>query len=259
MLNVRGIAALNNRVYVIFKPSNKIHVYRDEIPFARLDGEEINLTVTTQPYALSASSRGNALFINNQNSRTFWRIKICNQTTKEIQVQKGIVWIISATPFNELLVLSRAGHGNFLEIYDTGHLRLLNHISLSTDIVDPVHAIKSSTGKLLISHRIYKNGILLLTVSEVSSKGSIVRSFNNVHQDFFWNIETDEDDNIFAADIFNDRVIALNMHQPKWETLMDETHSIRHPRRLCYLPEKDILLVGHNSKTGGAMVSIFKL
>ena len=75
-------------------------------------------------------------------------------------------------------------------------------------------------------------------------------------------LSIDEDDNIFVADFRTDRrqtVVLLNPRLDEHQILVNrDQHQIDGPWRLCYVREKQMLIVGHGGWSSPS-VSLFSL
>ena len=102
-------------------------------------------------------------------------------------------------------------------------------------------------------------------ISEVSIDGTkIIRSFNlrsiESNESNDWHLSIDEDDNIFVADYRNERVVLLNPRLDEHHILVNrDQHQIDRPFMLCYVREKQMLIVGHGQYRSSSSVSLFSL
>ena len=69
-------------------------------------------------------------------------------------------------------------------------------------------------------------------------------------------LSIDEDGNIFIADYNNDRVVLLHSRWTDVQILLNrDQHSIQSPLELCYIREKQQLIVGQQRSGGSTDVS----
>ena len=115
-----------------------------------------------------------------------------------------------------------------------------------------------------------KNQPDLFLISELSGdEVTIIRSFdpqeNGKTGVKYWTpdyIPIDEDENIFIADVDNNRIVLLNSRWTDFHILLNrDQHSIELPRRLCYVRGKQKLIVGQYRKPGSSTPDalVFKL
>jgi len=120
----------------------------------------------------------------------------------------------------------------------------LRHVSLPEGTA-PYHAVESPSGRFIVIHS--NTQLKQWQVSEVNSKGEILRQFNG---SLSWpdHIAIDSQGNVFAADTGNHRILLLDTQLVLRHVIIDERQlNNQEPRRLCYVKQSGQLLVGFNN------------
>ena len=173
---------------------------------------------------------------------------------------------LSINSSDELIVQIVCDKRSYINIYrssDGMKIRCVPLLCTTDDMLLPV--VQSSNGNLFIVHRSGKDRPLHM-ISEVTINGTkIIRSIDhtsigsNESKDW-WpsHLSIDEDDNIFVADFNNDRIVLWNPRSDEHRILVKrDQHQIVGPWRLCYVREKQMLIVGHGRPSSS--VSLFSL
>ena len=272
---VRGVAWLENKIYVVCKDSKLVHVYPDQEPFDELEDDRIEMKEMNYPWDMAASGVSRSIFISDPCKECIWRIQM---PSKEISRWKidGEPYGLSINSSDELIVsVARERFLPYIDLYrceDGGRIKKIDvGSSYESRIV-----VQSSNGNFIINHLSIDDDPAPL-ISEFSIDGrKIIRTFDprsiesNELKD--WSPEhlsIDEDDNIFVAD-YRNRVVLLNPRLDKHKILVNpDRHPINKPNRVCYVREKQMLIVGrgplnfYEGKGGGMSygrsVSLFSL
>jgi len=114
------------------------------------------------------------------------------------------------------------------------------------DDVEPLHAVESPTGTLIVSHRITR--LFQFEVLEVNTGGEVLRQFSGSRLSLLGetqHVAVDSHGNIFVADRNSRRILLLDAHLTLRRVVIDERQlNDKQPRRLCYREQLGQLLVG---------------
>ena len=288
---VAGVTWLENKIYVVCWESNRIFVFSDQKPFDRLEKDEIEIKEMKNPWDITASRGRRSIFISDwdEASKCLWKIQMEDKQVSRWKMD-GSPYGLSITSSDELLVVVWESDGrDYLYIYRSSDVCRLKRISFPMKIKDAFHAVQSSNGNYIILYgtgewiesdeeeNAFEGGKVIKRkkrrrsvnlVSEMTVDGSIVRTFNPSSFESIpskWNprhLSIDSDDNIFIADVKGDRVFLLNSQLTDLQILLTkDRHRIVRPSSLCYLREKQQLIVGEDGSVGndGETVSIWNL
>ena len=255
-----GVAWLENKIYVVCCGSNLVHVYPDKKPFDELKDERIEIKEMKRPWDMAASGVSRSIFISDRDNLCIWRIQMPSKEISRWEID-GVPCGLSINSSDELIVGVGRGDWDYIDVYrceDGGRIKKVDVDVLRGVIVSyPSSVVQSSNGNFIISHKSRDIDRVPL-ISEVSIDGTkIIRSFDprsiESNESKNWSPEhlsIDEDDNIFVADYYNARVVLLNPRLDEHQILVNrDQHQIDEPQRLCYVREKQMLIVGHDRKS----------
>ena len=270
--NVYGVAWLENKIYVVCEDSNLVHVYSDEEPFDELEDDRIEIKEMKDPYDMAASGVSRSIFISDyRDNRCIWRIQMPSKEISRWEID-GWPGGLSINSSDELIVFVGRGGRYYIDVYrceDGGRIKevdvedVVYGWNLSWNL--PLPVVQSSNGNFIIRH-LSRDGDRVYLISEVSIDGTkIIRSFDPRSIEskepknwWPWHFSIDEDDNIFVAEYDNHRVVLLNPRLDEHQILVNrDRHQIDGPRRLCYVREKQMLIVGCGRSSSS--VSLFSL
>ena len=266
--SVRGVAWLENKIYVVCYESNLVHVYPDEEPFDELKDDRIEIKEMIYPNDMAASGVSRSIFISGHGNRCIWRIQM---PSKEISRWKidGWPYGLSMNSSDQLIVGVGRDLRPYIDVYrceDGGRIKRVDVDDVVLFVLRGSYVVQSSNGNFIISHRSRDDDRVDL-ISEVSIDGTkIIRTFDHrsieSNESKDWSpvhLSIDEDDNIFVADFYNARVVLLNPRLDEHQILVNrDQHQIHGPYRLCYVREKQMLIVGHGDWPSSS-VSLFSL
>ena len=250
-----GVAWLENKIYVVCYRSNLVHVYPDQEPFDELKDDRIEIKEMKALWGIAASGVSRSIFINDYGNRCIWRIQM---QSKEINRWKidGEPRGLSINSSNELIVVVVCDSRLYIDVYRCedggGRIKKIDVPGLH-GLYGSSCVVQSSNRNFIIVHW-SRDVQQVLLISEVSIDGTkIIRSFdsrsiesNDLKGWAHWHLSIDEDDNIFVADWDNNRVILLNPRLDERQILVNRgQHQIIGPMRLCYVREKQMLIVVH--------------
>ena len=268
---VRGVAWLENTIYVVCKDSNLVHVYLDKEPFDEKKKDRIKVKDIINPYDMAASGVNRSIFISDVDSRCVWRIQMPNREISRWKID-GWPWGLSINSSDELIVvvyrdggyyidMHRSKDGERIEKIDVGGL----YAGCSYGSLPPL-AVQSSNGNFIILHRSRDDPPVSL-ISEVSIDGTkIIRTFDPRSIESIeskdWRpryLSMDEDDNIFVADYYKNRIVLLNPRLDKYRILVNrDQHQIDGPHKLCYVRDKQMLIVGDGQPSAVSLFTVSK-
>ena len=269
---IYGVAWLENKIYVVYGGSNRVHVFPDQAPFDELKDDRIEIKEMEVPYDMAASRVCRSMFISDFDNRCIWRIQMPSKKISRWEID-GRPSGLSVNSSDELIVgVSRDGL-RYIDMYRCGNGGRIKSISVDVDSVGlllhdallyagPPNVVQSSNGNFIIVHRSTDDpGVHL--ISEVSIDGTkIIRTFDpRSTESKEWrprHLSIDEDDNLLFIDSNSDRVVLLNPRLDKHQILVNrDKHQIVGQERLCYVREKHMLIVGHRDPP--TLVSLYSL
>ena len=260
---VRGLTCLDDRIYYICNDTRKVFVFSDQYPFERFEKEEIEVRPIKSPMDMTSLNEAKELFISDWQKKSMWKIHIPSKELSSWTVD-GRPFKMSFNAFKELLVLithdkkksKRALNPSTqsrysLDIFNVTSNKRLHSVRLPEVIVDPMHAVQLKNGNFCIFHRLDGPSEILWNVSEVSVDGRVVSICNPVVDSLALqlseHLSVDRNGGLFVTDYNNDRIVHLNSSLTNGETVICSKtgeNNILYPSRVCYAPDKNILIVG---------------
>ena len=254
------VAWLDNRIYVACNHSRRLIALSDQKPFDHLKTEVIDLSRIKGTRDMTACRTNNIIYISGHNAE-LWKIQMPDKIITKTKVD-GTPWNIFVMSSGELLATVEGESRNRLEIYSRMNFNLQQSIPLPDEIQHAWHAVQLSTGNFVVACTSAGtpqegNGFF---VCEISNGGRIVRSFESIYEKTPiapWHLSIDSEDRILFC---NPRKRAVLVLEPDWQILrmlltIKKRHKVKRPERLCFVPEKDLLIVGNST----SVVSIFNL
>ena len=267
---VVGVAWLGENMYVEYNSCNIVYVHPDHRSIDGSKDGNIELKGMKEPWDIAASKLSRSIFISDRGNRCVWRIQMPGREISRWEVD-GTPGMMSISSSDVLVVrVDRGGRGGgwYLNLYRSSDVMLIESIPLPSEIRTLYHAVQLSNGNFIISHSM-NDGPDVFLISELSVDGrNFIRSFDSrsfasIVLDGWtpYYLSIDEDENIFIADYSNDRVVLLNSRWTDVQILLNsDQHSIGSPRRLCYIHEKQQLIVGQRTSGGSPdEVDVFNL
>ena len=255
---ILGIAWLENTIYVVRIGSRKILAYSDSKPFELMDDAIIRITAMSCPIDITSNHNCQSLFVSDRGNSCLWKIQTSNGDISK-HVMDGKLGTLSSTRSDKLLVLLKREVWN-LDIYSVTDASCLKTISFPGQIRKPMHAIELSNKNFIVSSRQSEEKMEAcsqhkenLVISEMTEKGNIISqlvypllgSINSTFFDFPGYLSLDERHNIFCTDPISNKLIMLDSQLTNSQDLLKyETDHITNPTRLCYVPNKQQLIVG---------------
>ena len=259
-----GLAWLEENIYIIYGLSNIVYVHPDQESIDGLKDGNIELKEMKNSQDMVASKLSRSIFISDSGNRCLWRIQNPRREISRWGVD-GKPSKLSISSSDVLVVVVFRGGCLYLNLYRSSDVMLIESIPLPTAIHALNHAVQLSNGNFIISHSMDDDPDEFL-ISELSVDGRrFIRIFDprNFAIDY-WEPEylsIDEDGNIFIADYSNGKIVLLHSRWTDFQILLNiDQHSIKPPRTLCYLQEKQQLLVSQSRLKGSTDdVCVFNL
>ena len=264
---VVGVAWLEENIYVVYRSSNIVSVHPGQESIVGSKDGNNKLKGMKDPYDMVASKLSRSIFISDRDNRCLWRIQMPGREISRWEVD-GEPWRMSISSSDVLVVnVVRDGRG-YLNLYRSSDVMLIESIPLPTEMELLNHAVQLSNENFIISHSTNDDPDVFL-ISELSvDERKFIRSFDprsfasiGLNDWIPEYLSIDEDGNIFISDYFNDRVLLLHSRWTDVQILLNrDQHSIKSPYSLCYIREKQQLIVGKRRSGGSADdVRVFNL
>ena len=252
--SIDGVTWLENKIYVVCSLSNRVHVFPDQEPFDELKEEEIKIEGMKQPRDMSASKVSQLIFISDPGDRCLWRVQIPGGGISQ-WVMEGAPGKLSITSWDELMVDVLREDRYYLDIFSCLDVTRTQSIFLPTEVKDVQHAVKSSNGNIIISHSTKKIPGMY-QISELSIDGlNFIRTFDprsmNIKNWVPSHLSFDSDGHLFVANWCHRRVYLMSSQLTDPQILLRTAqHRLRGPQRLCYVREKQQLIMGQLGSIG---------
>ena len=252
---------------MVHRSSNIVYVHPDQESIDGSKDGNIELEGMKDPRDMVASKLSRSIFISEPDNRCLWRIQMPGREISRWEVD-GTPYRMSISSSDVLVVHVIRDDRGYLNLYRSSDVMLIESIPLSTKMNVLIHADQLSNGNFIISHSMKDDPDVFL-ISELSVDGrKFIRSFDprsfaSIELDGWIPryLSIDEDGNIFITDLNNDRVVLLHSRWTDVQILLNrDQHSIESPRSLCYIREKQHLIVGQHRSGGSACdVRVFNL
>ena len=262
--DVYGVTWLENKIYVVCRGSNLVHVYPDKEPFDELEDDRIEIKEMKRPYDMATSGIIRSIFISDNVNQCIWSVQTPSKEISRREID-GMPCGLSINSSDELIVLVCLDLRSYIDVYRCEGGECIQSIEVG-GALSAQHVVRSSNGNFIIVHRSTDDYQVHL-ISEVSIDGTkIIRSFdhrsiesNKLKHWWPYHLSIDEDDNIFVTDYENYEVVLLNSRLDEHQILKSrDEHQIKGSTRLCYVREKQMLIVCHG-RWPSTSVSLFSL
>jgi len=254
----RPITQLYDVVYIVCRGSSAI-VRFDAVTHQRLD--DITVEGLSLPVDIAACELTSSVYIS-ELAECVWRVSSDGEDIKR--------WL-SKSPSDTFSPhkLSVSSSRLLVESRDPKQLRQfdavgdeLRQVDLPDDM-EPHHAVESSTGTFIVSHR--DTQVKQCHVSEVNTGGQVLRQFSGsslIPLGFTPHVAVDSQGNIFVTGLHSDcdtgRILLLDSQLALRRVIIDE-HQLNYKRlrRLCYSEHSGQLPVGFEN--GVAVFDVLRL
>ena len=254
---VDGVTWFENKIYVVCRGSNRVHVFPDQEPFDELKEEEIKIEGMKDPEDMSASKVSRSMFISDSGDRCLWRVQMSGGGISRWEMD-GTPGSLSITSSDELIVDVQREDRYYLDIFSCLDVTRTQSIPLPTEVKNVRHAVQSSNGNIIILHST-ENFPDVYQISELSIDGrNFIRTFDprSVQSMNFKNwdprhLSFDDDGHLFVADYRHERVYLLSSQLTDPQILLKTfQHQLLGLQRLVYVREKQQLIVGQAGSIG---------
>ena len=210
-----------------------------------------------RPRDMSASKVSRSMFISDPDDRCLWRVQMPGGGMSRWEMD-GTPGNLSITSSDELIVVVQREDRYYLHIFSCLDVTRTQSIPLPTDIKDVRHAVQSSNGNIIISHST-ENFPDVYQISELSIDGrNFIRTFDprsvqsmNIKNWKPSHLSFDDDKRLFVAVYRHSRVYLLSSQLTDPQILLKlYQHQLCGPQKLCYVREKQQLIVGQTGSTG---------
>ena len=260
---VCGLTWLPVTVYVLCIEPVKIFAFSGVKPFDRVEDREIEIDEMEYPYDMTSIANPASLIISDYSeNQCLWVISIENRSLTSWKVD-GRPRRLSTTSKDNILVivekeLARKTRRYYLDVFDESSLldrSCSSRIPLDESILDPFNVVETSEGNFILIYKskLSQQGVQII---EMTSRGDTVRKKDLISCNFLPKcLAIAENNKIFIADHSGDCVYLLDQFwSADLETVLNRDQRIDGPTRLCYLPNKQLLIVG---QLRNPFVSIF--
>ena len=234
-----------------------MHVFPDQEPFDELKEDEINIEGMKDPWDMSASKVSRSMFISDPGDRSLWRVQMPGGGISRWEMD-GTPGSLSITSSDELIVVVRREDRDYLDIFSCLDVTKTPSIPLPTEVKYVRHAVQSSNRNCIISHST-ENSPDAYQVSELSiDRKNFIRTFDprsvksmNIKNWEPEHLSFDDDGRLFVVDLHHERVYLLSSQLTDPQILLkSDQHKLRGSHRLCYVREKQQLIVGRAGLIG---------
>lgn len=207
------------------------------------------------PLDIAACRTSSCLYIVDRDNTCIWKVGNAGSSTAVLWLA-GVDWpfTISVSETGNV-VMTRWGQPSVLELYRSDASLILS-VPFPANIEYPWHAVETSKGNFVISHR--KRDSDIWSVVELSRDGVILCRFlptdNANHLNYPYHLTIGLFDEVIVADQFNRRLILLDS-ELNWNRVLLHRTEMHPPKRLYFDKEERQLLVAHGRK---ANLYIFK-
>lgn len=213
------MAKLEDKVYVLYKAPNRIHVYNISKPYSIL--EEFSVKHLQSPCDVAACATSNCLYVTDQETRCIWKIVPRDRQVTRWLSDLGEPFTVSVSNDGGVII-PRDGQPSFVEIYNSDAVLILS-VRLPEEIQHPTRVVETPTGNIIILHRC-RDDLSSVVLSEVTANGNIVNRFAPGDDEELLNdgcrlaIVIDSDDFVvFTSDCDNNRAIVFDSKLEKGE------------------------------------------
>ena len=210
-----------------------------------------------RPLDMSASKVSRSMFISDLGDRCLWRVQMPGGGISRWEMD-GTPGRLSITSSDESIVVVRRKDRYYLDIFSCLDVTRTQSIPLPTEVKVVRHAVQSSNGNIIIIHST-ENFPDVYQISELSIDGrNFIRTFDprsvqsmNIKNWDPHHLSFDDDGHLFVVDFRHDRVYLLSSQLTDPQILLKRIqHQLRGSHRLCYVREKQQLIVGQAGAVG---------
>ena len=202
---VRGIVALNERVYVIVYESSELQVFNSSTYALE---PSIPVLGLSDSYDIAGSE--NVLHIGSSNGKIY-RIELRDKSITSWSVGSGNGSVSLSLNRHEHVIATNHASNSLYEYTSTGELR--REIALKGGVVNPWRAVHMDGDRFLVCQ---PGGNDLHRVCLIDNRGNLIKSFGstkgsgNANLSHPYRLVVDRNGSILVADYMNNRVVLLN-------------------------------------------------
>ena len=256
---------LDNKFYAVCSLCPKIFVYSGETPYHQLEAEGSQIPEMRDPVDVIGIKECRAIFISDQcDNGCLWKIEMPGNKTSRWPIE-GSPRTLSSNSEDQLLVLAEMNFRKYLDVYDASDVSRAKRISLPNNIQAMRHVVQTTRGTYILAYFGASDADnTQWLISEISISGTFIITFdrlsmllNPVH------LAIDIYDQIIVTDFANQTIYLVNSQLTSLQSLMTKNqHNLIRPGRLCYMGDKQQLVVGQSrlpDDTPAASFSIVSL
>jgi len=235
--DVRGVALCDSMIFVVFRQSDTMHVFRPEC----YTNCSIHVKGLKAPRDLVASAETKHLFIADSTCQTVWRVNLEGRAEKWVSTSPVMPQSISLRSGRLLVTTWRSG----LFLYGPDG-NGLNRV-WSRGMKEVYHAVKTSHETFVVCY--FKHLDSQPHVSEFDVDSNVIRDFSD-QKSFVLPcyLAVGSNDQIFVADIRKRRVMLMNdsleLERIALDVLDEHQRTLYPPSRICFVQDTGQIVVG---------------
>jgi hypothetical protein len=213
-----GLTTLDNKLYIVCKKSDTIHVYAAQPPYTQLT--KIHVIGLKSPQDIAACTINSCLYVADSCSQCVWKVKTDHKADKWLDVENAVS--LSVTGKGHIVMLTAVdvqGGGvsrtwlGVVKVSDTDGV-ILSVKKLPCDIVNPWRVMQTVNKSFIVCHG--DRATKLNRVCEVNIDGNIVKTYGGLRGSQPGQLSTprhfmlDHMEQIFMLDFGNQQVLLLN-------------------------------------------------
>lgn len=257
---ILGTTKLHKKIYVLYGVNdsrdryvNTIDVFEDEHPFQLVKKVEMK-DIIRNCREIVSTDKLNCLFVSDTWNRCILKVSVDDYQVTVWLSKVSESFTLSMSSDGHLLVLRDCQPSSKLEMYGLD-AKLIRSITLSTDIVCPIHVTQIHSQQFFVIHRLKDANSGPWVVSQISSDGMVTHQFNPKEVSGLTlcpsDLSVDSDNQrLFVAGSGSRNVVELDLNSLKCIGILltNEQKPILNPQRLYYDMCKKMLIVGHSNK-----------
>ena len=261
-----SVAWLENKLYITFSHTSKVHVFADRAPFEKLE-ETIEIEGMKDPCAMTASAVTRSIFVGDEKNECIWKIQMPEKELSRLEAS-GQPSDLSITPNGELLAgvnCQNEACSCDLNVFDlTNSSRKV--IPLPSVIVLVISVVQTASENFIISYldrnEIPKCDMLTTDGMNVIKTNIGYKSLDSHHSSWpIYHFAVLDDGQILAAHEEDARVLIVNSDLTGCRVLSNNGQTFLVYTNIVYIREKQQLLVqGYkNNASNGAFIAVYHL
>lgn len=244
VVDVRGLAKLRSRLYVLTYRPNRILVYAEQGAYVLVG--EIDVECIYGPQVMVACDVSRCLYVTDSGNRCVWKVPVGDY--RMVRWMEQYPWTLGVLSDGRV-VMPRWGQPFSLELYRPDSVLMLR-IPLPADVEIPKHIVENSKGNFVLSH--WDRSRNAWGISEVSPDGEIITVYDPKDdlQQFHdpCNLSIDAENGVYVADCYNRNRVVLLDSQLKWNAVVldgEGRNRLLFPKLLLHVKTRKQLLIVH--------------